>query len=400
MADYIWKALLTEFLGTFALVFIGASSVALSIQQGGSILATAFAFGLVLMTLIYSWGSFSGAHFNPAVSFGFAVAGQMHWGLMLGYWVAQILGGIAAGALVAYFFGTSNAGVSVGTFTNTDAWKAVLMEAVLTFLLVITYLLVYRNPFLALVSGLAIGLVLTFCFIAGGSSTGASMNPARSLGPAIFGNTLGTYWIYIVGPFIGALLAALVYKLFTVDFSCCDKVDECGNKITDECGRPLKECKRQKVDNCGNPVKDCNGCQEWDTYTKHERKLTHMQETPLLAAGQWMSSHGLDPRYIRQELGHAVGKVMPNHVIKDPKGMIHSALDNGELHGSPSHHANHEHGSSIDKLQQHIASMKSHQASDYVADLKNSSAMKAVKESVTGTKVTITKGSLDASPIM
>lgn len=240
MADYLWKALLAEFVGTFTLVFIGASAVALTIAQGGSLLTSAFAFGLALMTIIYVWGSYSGAHVNPAVSFGFAVAGQMNWGLMLGYWVAQLLGGIAAAALVAYFFGTATgAGASIGSLTNTDAWKAILMEAFLTFFLVLAYLFIYRNPMLALISGIAIGLVLTFCFLAGGALTGASTNPARSLGPAIFSNNMGTYWIYIVGPLLGALVAALVYKLFTVDFSCCDKVDECGNKILDECGRPI-----------------------------------------------------------------------------------------------------------------------------------------------------------------
>src|SRR5437763_77887 len=119
MADNLWKALLAEFLGTFTLVFVGASAVALTLTQGGSVLTSAFAFGLALMSIIYIWGPYSGAHVNPAVSFGFAVAGQMNWGLMLGYWIAQLLGGIAAAALVAYFFGTATgSGASVGTATN------------------------------------------------------------------------------------------------------------------------------------------------------------------------------------------------------------------------------------------------------------------------------------------
>jgi MIP family channel proteins len=327
MADYLWKALLAEFVGTFTLVFVGASAVALTIAQGGSLLSVAFAFGLALMTIIYIWGSYSGAHVNPAVSFGFAVAGQMNWGLMLGYWIAQLLGGIAAAALVAYFFGTATgAGASIGSFTNTDAWKAVLMEAFLTFFLVLAYLFIYRNPFLAIISGVAIGLVLTFATLAGGPLTGASTNPARSLGPAIFSNNMGTWWIYVVGPLLGALVAALIYKLFTANFNCCDKVDECGNKILDECGRPLRECKRPLVDNCGKPIKDCDGNQVWDTYTKHERKLGHMQETPLLTMGEFMSAHGFDPRYIRQEVGHAVEKVIPNGVVDNPPAVIQSLI--------------------------------------------------------------------------
>jgi len=331
MADNLWKSLLAEFIGTFTLVFIGASAVALTIQQGGSLLTAALAFGLALMTIIYVWGSYSGAHVNPAVSFGFAVAGQMNWLLMLGYWVAQLLGGIAAAALVAYFFGTaSGAGASVGSLTNTNAWKAVLMEAMLTFFLVIAYLFVYRNPMLAVISGLAIGLVLTFAMLAGGALTGASTNPARSLGPALFSSNMGSYWIYIVGPLLGALVAALVYKLFTVDFGCCDKVDECGKKILDECGRPLKECKRPVYDNCGKPVTDCDG-QKYETYLKHDRKYTYMQETPGFAVGSWMSEHGLDPKYIRQEFSHSMEKNLPNGVLKDPKALVQNATNEASL---------------------------------------------------------------------
>ena len=326
MSDYVWKSLLAEGLGTFLLVFVGTSAVALTLSQGGSLIASAFAFGLALMTLIYIWGSYSGAHFNPAVSFGFAVAGQMHWGLMFGYWIAQLLGAIAAAALVAYFFGTgTGAGASVGAWTNTDAWKAVLMEALLTFFLVLAYLFIYRNPFLAIISGIAIGLVLTVAIFAGGYGTGASLNPARTLGPAIFSNNTGSWWIYIVGPLLGALVAALVYKLFTVDFSCCDKLDECGNKILDECGRPIKECKRPLLDNCGRPIVDCDG-PKYDVYTKHERKLTHMQETPMLALGEWMSAHGFDPRYIKQEVGHAVDRVIPYGVVENPQGVVHTVI--------------------------------------------------------------------------
>ena len=340
MADYVWKALLAEFIGTFTLVFIGASAVALTIQQGGSLLVSAFAFGLALLTIIYVWGSYSGAHVNPAVSFGFAVAGQMNWGLMLGYWIAQLLGGIAAAALVAYLFGTgSGAGASVGSLTNTDAWKAILMEALLTFFLVIAYLFIYRNPMLAVVSGVAVGLVLTFAMLAGGSLTGASTNPARSLGPALFSNNMGSYWIYIVGPLLGALVAALVYKLFVNDWSCCNKVDECGNPVLDECGRPLKECRRPVYDNCGNHVTDCDG-KKYETYTKHERKLTHMQETPLLAVGEWMSSHGFDPRYIKQQVGQAVDRVAPNGVVQNPQALIQNVIQGatpqGQFGGSPS----------------------------------------------------------------
>jgi MIP family channel proteins len=329
MADYVWKALFVEFVGTFTLVFIGGSAVALTVGQGGSLLASAFAFGLALLTLIYMFSSYSGAHFNPAVSFGFAVAGQMNWLLMLGYWVAQLLGAITAAALIAYFYGTATgAGASIGYATNTDAWKAILMEAVLTFFLVMAYLLIYRNPGLALITGLAIGLVLTFAMLAGGPVSGASMNPARSLGPALFSNNMGTYWIYVVGPLLGALVAALVYWLLTKDWGCCNKLDACGKPILDECGRPLKECKRRVLDNCGKPVSDCNG-DKYETYTKHDRKYTHMPETPLKAVGQWLSAHGFDPRYIAQEADRTMSQVNPSGVVQNPQGVVRSVLQSG-----------------------------------------------------------------------
>ena len=309
MADesYVWKAILTEFLGTFTLVFIGAGTAALTAGQGGSLVASAFAFGLTLAAIIYAWGNYSGAHVNPAVSFGFVVAGRMNILLMLAYWVAQMLGGVVAAALIAYFFGTaSGAGATVGSLTNSDAWRAVLFEAFLTFLLVITILLITRNPMLAIVSGLAIGFVLTANTFAGTSLTGASMNPARSFGPAIFANTLGTYWIYICGPLLGSLAAALVYRLFTIDFSVHDKVDENNEVIKDECGHPLQEGSRPMVDNCGNTLKNDKGEAVRETFVKHERMLTHHQESPMFTMGEWMSAHGFDPRYIKQELHSAL----------------------------------------------------------------------------------------------
>lgn len=310
MSDYLWKSLLTEFLGTFTLVFVGAGAVALTAQQGGSLVGSAFAFGLALMAIMYTWGTYSGAHVNPAVSFGFALSGRMNWGLMIGYWIAQLLGGIAAGALIAYFFGTaSGAGASIGSLTNTNAWQAVLLEAFLTFFLVLTVLFVTRNPTLAVASGLAIGLVLTFDMLMGAPLTGASMNPARSLGPAIFSNNMGTYWIYVVGPLLGALVAALFYRLYTADWGCCVKRDECGNVVTDDCGRAILECRRPVLDSCGKPVVDCDG-KKYETYEKHDTKINHHQQTYPSQIGSILAEHGYDPNYVHQEITRAVEKAI------------------------------------------------------------------------------------------
>jgi MIP family channel proteins len=308
----LWKALLVEFLGTFTLVFIGASAVALTVAQGGNLLVSALAFGLALMAVFYAWGNYSGTHLNPAVSFGFFVAGRMKFWLMLVYWVAQLLGGILAAALVAYFFGTaSGVGASIGSLTSSNAWKAVLLEAILTFFLVITILLITRNPAMAVISGLVIGMVLTFDMLAGYALTGASMNPARSLGPALFSGNIGTYWIYVVGPLLGALVAALVYRVFETDWSATLKVDECGNPVLDACGNCVYEKCRDKVDNCGNPVMDDCGKHIKETIVVHHAKHGFIQETPMEAAGQWMTKHGMSPMYIRQQ----VQQVMPNGVV-------------------------------------------------------------------------------------
>lgn len=214
-----WKVLIAEFIGTFALVFIGALTAA----QGEPNLAIGFAFGLVLIAMIYIFGTYSGAHFNPAITFGFFVAGQMSFWAMLLYWIVQLLASIAAAALIVYFVGTAGGvGATVGSLTYSQPWNAFFLEVVITFVLVITVLILVNNPMLALIAGLTIGLVLAalnFAFI---PLTGASMNPARSLGPAAFSGNLSSIWIYILGPLLGAFIAALVYLLFTKMRSECD----------------------------------------------------------------------------------------------------------------------------------------------------------------------------------
>lgn len=269
----LWKALLAEFIGTFILVFVGASAAALTASQGGSIFGTAAAFGLVLMFLIYVFGSYSGAHFNPAISFGLAVAGRMSWGLMVAYWIVQLIASIAAAALIVYFFGTaSGVGATVGSLTYSAPWTAVLLETIITFFLVITVLLVTRNTLYAVVAAIAIGAILAAGNLSFIPLTGASMNPARSLGPAIFSNNISSYWIYVVGPLFGGFIAALFYKVFMRDWSCCPKRDSCGNPLKDECGNGIYECQRPLVDNCGRELRDCNGVQ-YDTYVKAIRDI-------------------------------------------------------------------------------------------------------------------------------
>lgn len=204
---------ITEFIGTFLLVLIGAGMAAMMGGASNANVATALAFGLVLVVLVYSFALMSGANFNPAVSLGLAMDGRMSYGKMGGYWIAQFLGGIAAAALLLYFLGReSGLGATVGLFTKSAPWKAILIEAIITFILVFTVLAVTANGNYSAVGGIVIGLALFIAVLFAFYLTGGSANPARSFGPALFTNNLSTVWIYFVGPFLGAIVAALVYK--------------------------------------------------------------------------------------------------------------------------------------------------------------------------------------------
>jgi MIP family channel proteins len=216
MHHNLWQALLAEFVGTFALVFLGCVAVILAMQAGG--LSASLIFGLALIICIYSWGIYSGGHFNPAISFGVAISGRegFNWIKMFLYWIVQLLGGILAAAIIVYFFGSaSGVGASIGSFTKTNMLKAVLLEALLTMFLVVTFLFVTSKPLHSMIAGFVVGAALVAGMYVGLPYTGGSLNPARSLGPALFGNQMGTYWIYAVGPLLGALVAALVYRGFT-----------------------------------------------------------------------------------------------------------------------------------------------------------------------------------------
>ena len=212
------KPFLAELIGTFTLIFIGAGAGALAASSGGGIVSVAFAHGIALMVIIYAWGSISGAHVNPAVTFSLALTGKTSWGEAAQYWVAQLIGGALGGFLLRFLLGTTgNLGMTLPA-AGVSALQAVVLEAVLTFFLVTA---VYgtavagRNGNAA---GLAIGFVLAMDILMGGSLTGASMNPARSFGPALAMGDFQSLWVYIVGPLAGGGAAALIYdNLFLKD---------------------------------------------------------------------------------------------------------------------------------------------------------------------------------------
>jgi len=220
VADALRRAV-AEFVGAFALVFIGAGSI---ISTGGrDLLLVALAHGLTIGVMASATGHISGGHFNPAVTLGALVGRQLSIRLAVVYWIAQVLGALAAAsALVGVFpstqWGPTNLGTpSLGT-AATIGWdvgveRAVLVEAILTFFL---GFVVYgtgidpKGSFRA-VGGLAIGFTIALDIMMGGPLTGAAMNPARWLGPAVVSGFFDNGWVYVLGPAIGGATAGLVY---------------------------------------------------------------------------------------------------------------------------------------------------------------------------------------------
>ena len=204
-----------EFVGTFGIVFAPVALSATGHFRGGDagLMAASWVSGLAVLAMIYALGHISAAHFNPAVTLGFSVAGRFPWRYVLPYWVAQLAGGVVAAGLVALLFGPGH-GAHVPA--PGPLGRAVGMEAVLTFFLMLVIIAVATDRRAnGAVPGLAIGLTVVFDVLIGGPVTGGSMNPARSLGPALFagGAALTHSWVYVVGPAVGAVIAAWLYEM-------------------------------------------------------------------------------------------------------------------------------------------------------------------------------------------
>src|SRR4051812_40041657 len=220
MSPTLVRSVAAEFLGTALLVFLAVGSAVGGIEAIGP-LGVAFAFGLVLLALAYAIGPISGCHINPAVTLGVLLAKGMTATEAAYYWGAQVAGGIAGAALLKLMtsgFGdvTDQTGVlgSNDWGPNISAGGAFVLEVVLTFVLVAVILLVTGRSATPGFAGLAIGLTLTAVHLIGIPLDGTSVNPARSLGPALFagGDSLAHVWLFIVAPLIGAALAYAVVR--------------------------------------------------------------------------------------------------------------------------------------------------------------------------------------------
>lgn len=228
------KKLIAEFIGTATLVTLGCGTAMLvgcDAVNGGGYILTALAFGLVIVGMAYCVGNISGCHINPAVSLGVLMSGGMDKKDFGGYVAAQCLGALAGAGILAAIFGLGGVTDMTGGFgsnglagVNGSVIAGLLVEIVLTFVFVMTILgVTSKKTGHGSFGGLIIGFTLVLVHILGIGLTGTSVNPARSLGPAIVaaitGNTapIACVWVFIVGPFIGAALAALVYNYLESD---------------------------------------------------------------------------------------------------------------------------------------------------------------------------------------
>ena len=211
----IVRKLIVEFVGTMMLTLIACGVAVVT----GNIVATAFAFGLVVIAMAYTIGDISGCHINPAVSFGMFMAGKMKISDMWKYIVAQVAGAIAGSLLLALCLTSfKNLGANL-VATDTNIFIGLLVEIILTFIFVTVILAVTDKQENKNVAGIIIGFALILVHLFGIRFTGTSVNPARSIGPALFelGDTFIQLWVFILGPMAGAALAGLFYKYVLKD---------------------------------------------------------------------------------------------------------------------------------------------------------------------------------------
>jgi len=216
------KKLTAEFLGTFALVFAGTGAIVINAASGGTIghQGIAFTFGLIVLAMVYCFGDISGAHLNPSVTLAFAAAGRFAWSAVPGYLGAQTLGALAASAVLRVLFpadGTLGATLPAG-----PAMQSFVLEFILTALLMLVILSVSSGAKeKGITAGVVIGSVIALEAMFAGPISGASMNPARSLAPALVSGHWEHLWLYLVAPTLGALTAVPLCCAVR-EKGCCD----------------------------------------------------------------------------------------------------------------------------------------------------------------------------------
>jgi MIP family channel proteins len=210
-----WVPYVAEVIGTFGLVFAGCGAIMIDRLSGGQVthVGVGLVFGLIITVMIYALGHISGAHFNPAVTLGFVLARHFPLRRLAGYWLAQLLGAALGAACLRLLFGdVAHLGTTLPSGSG-GAWQSFGLEVVLTFFLMFVIMAMATDTrAVGQAAALAIGATVGLEALFAGPISGASMNPARSLGPALLSWTWTDQWIYLVAPLVGALLGALVYR--------------------------------------------------------------------------------------------------------------------------------------------------------------------------------------------
>jgi MIP family channel proteins len=215
----IFRRSLAEFVGAFALTFIGTGAIMVSGAQGAGLVTVALAHGLVIAVFVSAVGHISGGHFNPAVTLGFVVTGRMKITLAAAYWIAQFGGAVIAALLNRWIFpkgavdATHLGAPTLSTAIGSGA--GFVVELILTFFLVFVIFATAADPrgTFKSIAGLAIGFTIALDIMMGGPLTGAAMNPSRAFGPQLVDDYWSHAWIWYAGPFLGGAAAALVYDL-------------------------------------------------------------------------------------------------------------------------------------------------------------------------------------------
>jgi|TARA_B100001750_G_scaffold174007_1_gene142207 aquaporin Z len=205
------KKLICEFIGTFALVFMGAGSV----LNNNSLIEVALSHGFTVIFIIYLFGKTSGAHINPAITFAIFIAKKINTKLAIYYVFFQLLGASFASLILFYIFNQEqnlNFGAVSPNLEKINIYSAFIIEITLTFFLAMSVLIAAIKKKAGSFAGIVIGFTLITCILIGGPLTGASLNPARTFGPALITYNFTFIWLYILAPLIGAFIASKIYK--------------------------------------------------------------------------------------------------------------------------------------------------------------------------------------------